>query len=295
MSAAANTTATASATGTATASPQTMTENRLKIIFLGGRQTGKTSFGRRWLDGTFDESGSQTYIGAGFWHKRVSYRVRTKPSVAAAGGGASGSQSAAAAAPAPSGSGGGAFSGVVIETGPDYTKQEISALLWDYSSPERFSTLTPIYIRSSHAALLLFDLSAVADGSSSASATDPFVLAETDLKSFRKMLGDSTPLVFGVVTKCDTARPATDKHVSADKEKVSAISMWCDKHSVRMLHPVSAKAGQGVDQAMQSVVETVMGEPTAPHHPAQLEKIGSTGSGGGGKSNDSKSASCILQ
>lgn len=101
-----------------------MNERRFKLVVLGTTGVGKTCLTLRFAKGVFDEEQLPT-IGAAYLTKRLSLPIKDE-----------------------SDSG----------TATEQATQDFMVEIWDTAGQERYEAITPLYYRSSEAAIIVFDL-----------------------------------------------------------------------------------------------------------------------------------------
>ncbi|XP_023335788.1 ras-related protein Rab-32 [Eurytemora carolleeae] len=116
--------------------------------------------------------------------------------------------------------------------------------LWDIAGQERFGNMTRVYYRDAAAAFIVFDLSRVA-------TLEAAVKWKLDLDQ-KVLSGDGRPVPAILLgNKCDLPR---EPEMPTDEE----ISEFCKKHGFAGWSLVSAKEGNGIDEAGLSLVQQLV-------------------------------------
>ena len=120
-------------------------------------------------------------------------------------------------------------------------KSEITLMIWDTAGEERFRSVAPSLLRGTDGLVIVYDL------------TRPSTLTEIDFY-FRMFLD---------MVKVQHDKPPVlllgNKHDLVDEERVDNYEVvnWLNKRNVTMTAEVSAKTGDGVEDAMFKLAECV--------------------------------------
>jgi len=116
--------------------------------------------------------------------------------------------------------------------------------LWDIAGQERFGSMTRVYYRDAAAAFVVFDLTRVA-------TLEAAVKWKRDLDE-KVSTVDGTPVPAILLgNKCDLPR-------EAEMPSDSDISQFCTKHGFIGWRKVSAKDGNGIEEAADEILKTLV-------------------------------------
>jgi small GTP-binding protein len=118
---------------------------------------------------------------------------------------------------------------------------EVTLFLWDTAGTERFKSITPSLLRDAHGLVLVYDVSEPSTFSSLDMYLEMF-LNTVNIDQSREL----PVLVLG--NKNDLGPVVSELTVNA----------WCEKNGITHNYRVSAKTGQEIDEAMASLVKTLI-------------------------------------
>ena len=137
------------------------------------------------------------------------------------------------------------------EKAVNYNGKTIQFKFWDTAGQEQFNAISALYYQGAVGALLVYDVTIF----------ETFQKVENWVKTLREAVGKISLLVVG--NKFDISDKA-----ELDKNS-QAVNSYCSKENCSHMY-TSAKTGYNVDEAFQSLINTV------------LNKVVSSGNSGGG-------------
>ena len=121
---------------------------------------------------------------------------------------------------------------------------EVNIMLWDTAGEERFRSVAPSLLRGANGLILVFDLS------SSSSFPDVEIYLNMFLDTTEYDCDKDLPVLL-VGNKCDLERDISDE----------TINEWAQEHKVKNIAYVSAKTGEGIDDAIQNFIKEFLKTP----------------------------------
>ncbi|PAA53276.1 hypothetical protein BOX15_Mlig015190g5 [Macrostomum lignano] len=137
--------------------------------------------------------------------------------------------------------------------------QTIKLQMWDIAGQERFTSMTRVYYRDAHAAVIVFDLT-------KRSTFDGALKWKRDLDS-KCALPDGSPLpAILLANKCDL--------LSGERQlQLSEIETFCRENGFIGWTEVSAKEGVMIEEAMRFLIESVLAKTANSESAAQTVSL----------------------